>query len=314
MSRILIVEDDSFFGNLITEILQESGHHFILVGDAEKCWPVLLEGNIDAVLLDRILPDMDGLNLLRQIKADPNLKHIPVIVQTSMGDNQNIQEGLAAGAYYYLTKPLVPKTLLAVIDAALKCSKEQAELQTAVSETSQALSLLKSGSFRYQSIDEANALALGLARACPDPGRVVLGLKELLINAVEHGNLGLSYHDKTRLMMDGGWRAEIDRRENDPKFGNRWVTVDFSRRSGTLFITIADEGHGFDWRQYLDFSPERALDPHGRGIAMARLMSFDDLRYIGRGNVVIVTINESKPGNDKPAKAACNSASLQPGA
>jgi hypothetical protein len=52
---------------------------------------------------------------------------------------------------------------------------------------------------------------------------------------------------------------------------------------------IADQGDGFDWQKYLEISPERAFDPHGRGVAMSRMMSFDTLEYIGSGNRVIAT-------------------------
>jgi hypothetical protein len=57
-----------------------------------------------------------------------------------------------------------------------------------------------------------------------------------------------------------------------------------------LVFTISDEGAGFDWRSYLEFSPERAFDPNGRGIAMARLTSFNILDYRDRGNIVVATV------------------------
>jgi hypothetical protein len=61
-------------------------------------------------------------------------------------------------------------------------------------------------------------------------------------------------------------------------------------------IRIRDQGQGFDWTPYLDFDPERAFDPHGRGIAMARLSSFDDLEYLGDGNEVLATVKKSLDG------------------
>jgi hypothetical protein len=56
-------------------------------------------------------------------------------------------------------------------------------------------------------------------------------------------------------------------------------------------MTVQDEGVGFDWEKYLQFDPERAFDPHGRGIALANKMSFDSLTYLGNGNTVEVKIN-----------------------
>ena len=119
---------------------------------------------------------------------------------------------------------------------------------------------------------------------------MVLGLQELLTNAVEHGNLGISYADKTRLVLENRWADEVERRLAQPGWGRRTVTVTLSREAGDITLTIQDEGDGFDWRKYLEFDPERAFDPHGRGIAMARMMSFDALDYQGNGNTVVVKI------------------------
>ena len=60
-----------------------------------------------------------------------------------------------------------------------------------------------------------------------------------------------------------------------------------------LRFTIRDEGAGFDWTGYLDFDPERALDPNGRGIAMSRLMSFSALDYRGKGNEVVASVRRT---------------------
>ncbi|HLD95062.1 MAG TPA: response regulator, partial [Alphaproteobacteria bacterium] len=54
-------------------------------------------------------------------------------------------------------------------------------------------------------------------------------------------------------------------------------------------IRIKDQGNGFDWKKYLELSPERATDPHGRGIAMAKTLSFSRLEYQGCGNEVVAT-------------------------
>ena len=59
---------------------------------------------------------------------------------------------------------------------------------------------------------------------------------------------------------------------------------------------IVDQGDGFDWQKFLEFDPERAFDPNGRGIAMARLTSFASLAYEGRGNIVTATVARSLPG------------------
>jgi len=298
-SHILAVEDESIVAEVIRTILFESGYTVTVVGDAESAWAALkADPRIELVLLDRGLPGMDGLTLLKQMKADAELRHLPVVVQTAFDDVRSISEGLAAGAYYYLSKPPQPGLLLAVIQAALEQRRAAALIEGTLAETVQALQFLQEGTFRFRTIVQAQNLAQSLARACPDPGRDVLGLQELLINAVEHGNYGLSYADKSRLMADGLWHQELDRLAQEPVLGQRQVTVRLSRTAQRLSLTIQDEGAGFDWNEYLDFSPERAFDLHGRGIAMARLNSFDFLEYQGNGNTVTVGI-DLMPGGDR---------------
>ena len=62
------------------------------------------------------------------------------------------------------------------------------------------------------------------------------------------------------------------------------------KSDGTSRVTIIDQGPGFDWAGYLEFSPDRVFDLHGRGIAMSRSMSFDSLEYLGTGNTVVTTV------------------------
>lgn len=290
-AHILVVEDEDIIAEVIQFILAENGYKVTVVGDAESAWTTLKQGAaVDLVLLDRGLPGMDGLTLLKHIKADADLRQLPVVLQTGLDDVLSVSEGLSAGAYYYLTKPPQPALLPAVIRAALEQQRESSLVQGTLAETVQALRFLQEGTFRFQTIADARTLAQSLARACPDPGRAVLGLQELLINAVEHGNYGISYAAKSQLMAEDRWHQELARLASDPDCSQRRVTVHLSRTPEQFSLTIQDEGAGFDWKEYLDFSPARAFDLHGRGIAMARLTSFDFMEYRGNGNTVAVRI------------------------
>jgi hypothetical protein len=91
--------------------------------------------------------------------------------------------------------------------------------------------------------------------------------------------------------MEGRWQEEVERRLGLPAYRERFVEVLFERIPQAIRFTIRDQGEGFDWRKYLDFDPARIFDPHGRGIAMARMMSFSALEYQGNGNTVLATID-----------------------
>jgi anti-sigma regulatory factor (Ser/Thr protein kinase) len=118
----------------------------------------------------------------------------------------------------------------------------------------------------------------------------VLGLTELMMNAVEHGNLGISYEEKTLLRRENRWEEEIAYRSEQPEYRERSVMVSSERTPRAVKFTIVDEGTGFEWRKYLQLDADRAFDPNGRGIAMARMTSFDELDYRGTGNEVVGTI------------------------
>jgi anti-sigma regulatory factor (Ser/Thr protein kinase) len=152
------------------------------------------------------------------------------------------------------------------------------------------LALLQNGIFRFRDLDEARMLANYLARACSQAENRVIGLQELLINAVEHGNLEISYKEKSALLLSNSWPQEVAQRLSLPKYSQRFVEVQFERQAQAIRFVIKDQGKGFNWQEYLDFSTERAFDLHGRGIALAKLMSFDQLQYQGNGNTVIATV------------------------
>jgi DNA-binding response OmpR family regulator len=292
-AHILLVEDEEITAALTESVLREQFSQVSIAADGESAWKMLKSGTVfDAVLLDRGLPDIDGIVLLQRIKADPELSWVPVIMVTSRDDSESIRETFAAGANYYLTKPLQASYLLAVPRLAIKAGHELREIETSRDQAWSCIGLLDSGTFRYSTLAQAQKLAMGLAQVCPDPARALLGIHELLINAVEHGNLGISYEQKSLLMLEDHLRQEIERRLQDPAYSQLQVSVHLVRDADGVSLTIQDQGQGFAWQDYLEFSPERAFDMHGRGIAMAAT-SFDIIEYRGNGNYVHVTINSS---------------------
>jgi len=152
------------------------------------------------------------------------------------------------------------------------------------------MELLDHAGFHFRGLDEIGPLIEVLASLCPVPDLAASGLTELLVNAVEHGNLGISYEEKRRLRLADGWEVEVARRLAEAENATRQVRVCVRRHADRLEFTVQDEGNGFDWQTYLDFDPERAADPNGRGIAMARMVSFSSLEYQGNGSTVIATI------------------------
>jgi CheY-like chemotaxis protein/anti-sigma regulatory factor (Ser/Thr protein kinase) len=292
-NRILLVEDEIIFAEIIEEVLTDAGFALRHAVDGQAAWEILEGGDIafDAILLDRLMPRMDGIELLGKIKADPKLDQIPVIMETGAGDSVSVQEGLNAGAYYYLIKPFEPKVLLSIVGAAVAQYREHLAMLESVKLAERPFAFLDSGVFHFQTLEEGCLLADFFAHACPKPDKAILGLRELLINAVEHGNLGISYDEKGDLINDDLMHQEIARRLALEENRHKFVEVIFERKPDALIFTIRDQGDGFEWKRYLDFDPERVFDSNGRGIAMARTTSFDSIEYQGNGNTVVAKVN-----------------------
>ncbi len=211
-------------------------------------------------------------------------------MQTAADSNEEIAEGIRAGAFYYLTKPYEVAVVISITAAAVEDRKRFDSLRAEVATHAEGLSHLTQATFRFRNLAEVETIAATLALACPEPEDRIGGLTELLVNAVEHGNAGITYEDKNELLVANKWRDEVARRLSLPENSAKDVTVEFARADGEIEISIRDQGPGFDWHKYLELDPSRVFDTHGRGIALARALSFDDVEYRGNGSHVVATI------------------------
>ena len=113
-------------------------------------------------------------------------------------------------------------------------------------------------------------------------------ISEILTNAVEHGNLGITYDEKTVLIAENGLAKEVERRLAMQEYATKRVTLALKRTDREITVEIEDEGKGFDFRKYLRMDESRVFDNHGRGIALTS--EYLKLQYLGSGSKVIVTI------------------------
>ncbi len=286
---VLVADDDARALHLLIEYLEGAGYLVEPSRDGREAWERLVQGDRDynALVLDRDMPGMDGMALLARVQSDERFRDIPIIFQTGLVDRRHVIEGIEAGVFYYLTKPYVKEMLLAVLRSAIAYHDRNVRLRTEVANNARSIETMISGHFRYRTLDQASHLACLLANACPEPNRVVGGLLELMVNAVEHGNLNVGYQAKTALLKSGEWRAEIERRLQLPEFRDRRVDVLAQRSDNEVAIEIADEGDGFDYTPFLEIDAARAMHSHGRGIALANAICFDEIEFRGRGNTAI---------------------------
>lgn len=286
--RVLVVDDEQLNLFIIEEFLDQEDLDLEMHSNPLDAWASLTapDSSFSLVVLDRMMPDLDGMEFLRRMKREARFADIPVIMQTAASSPDQVREGLEAGAYYYLTKPYEPEALISIVRVALEDRRGRIQLRNRAARLEEAQKLIRSVEYRFVTLEDVAALVPVLAAMCPVPDVVAPGLSDLMVNAVEHGNLGVTYQEKSLLKWEGDWEGEINRRLSLPQFSRRYATVLAERGEDSVQFTITDQGDGFDWQKFLNFDPDRAFDPNGRGIAMARMMSFASLEYQGKGNVV----------------------------
>ena len=129
-------------------------------------------------------------------------------------------------------------------------------------------------------------LAFRLSQGSARPDLVAIGLAELMMNALEHGVLGLGYEGKRALMEQGRFQSEVEKRLAQPPWRDRSVAVTVEHLADLVRYRVDDGGPGFDWRPWLMTSDERVSAPNGRGIALARSLCFESLNFSENGSVV----------------------------
>ena len=121
--RILVVDDDENILSLERTILEQKGFDVTAAAGGTEALKLLADQTFDLVLLDVMMPEVDGFTVCRKIKEDPRLKDIPVIFLTAKGGGEALAEGFESGAIMYINKPFTANKLLTIVNTML----EQAE-------------------------------------------------------------------------------------------------------------------------------------------------------------------------------------------
>lgn len=309
-SCLLVVDDERLNLEILIEALADAGYELVSASNGIDALAALTSepDRFDAVLLDRMMPGMNGLEVLKRMKQDEKLAFVPVILQTARAATEDIREGLEAGAYYYLCKPFDDATMLAVVKTAVNDCLRYRSVRRQAERAEQALRQSKQMDFEIRTLDEAKGIAGLLTELLPHGTRLGIGLMELLINGIEHGNLGITYKTKSELLASDSWLQEVERRMALPENADKRVHLSVQRSPGEIVFSVRDQGAGFDWSSYMEISPARAFDSHGRGIAMARMLSFSSVEYLGCGNMVVARFKIPVETAESPAAEAADKA------
>lgn len=133
--KILVVDDEEDILELVRYNLFKNGYLVTCVSSGEQAMAKLRDETPNIILLDLMLPGMDGLDVCRNLKTNPATMNIPIIMITAKGEDADIVTGLELGADDYLTKPFSPRVLLARIRAILRRNKQDELDETSVLKT-----------------------------------------------------------------------------------------------------------------------------------------------------------------------------------
>jgi CheY-like chemotaxis protein/anti-sigma regulatory factor (Ser/Thr protein kinase) len=265
--KALIVEDEPDTGGLLAEILRRRGCDSTLLLEGKPAVPWTRQHRPDLILLDLMLPDVDGYNVCEDLKLDRETNLIPVIMVTARDQHQDLVRGLQVGANVYLTKPFTGEQLNQAIDHAFawrhdleRCGTEGEIHFQLQSDT--------------QYLEELNHLlgSLFLFSGLPEQHvrQLITAVRELGTNAIEWG------HQK-----------QVE----------RILTVTYRIDPQKITIVIRDTGPGFDPAnlphaaatddplRHVAVRETLGLRDGGFGILMARGL-VDELRYNDKGNEV----------------------------
>ena len=128
-SRVLVVDDDPALAEMLTIVLRGEGFDTAVVGDGTRALPAVRELRPDVVLLDLMLPGMNGIDVCRAIRTESG---VPIVMLTAKSDTVDIVLGLESGADDYVVKPFKPKELIARIRARVRRTETEPAEQLAI--------------------------------------------------------------------------------------------------------------------------------------------------------------------------------------
>lgn len=120
-NKILLVDDDPISLHVLNEYLSAEGYVVVAAADGRAAWELLQTNptEFSAVITDRVLPHLHGIDILKNMLADPILKNIPVIMITGVAEHEERIEAIKAGIFDFLYKPIEKDLLLAVVRKAI---------------------------------------------------------------------------------------------------------------------------------------------------------------------------------------------------
>ncbi|GBC98139.1 Alkaline phosphatase synthesis transcriptional regulatory protein PhoP [bacterium HR17] len=123
--RVLVVDDERHIVRLVQVNLERQGYEVLTAYDGVECLEKAKAEKPDLIVLDVMMPRMDGFEALQRLKSDPETNHIPVIMLTARAQDRDVLQGYTYGADLYLTKPFSPLELISLVKRVFESQEEE---------------------------------------------------------------------------------------------------------------------------------------------------------------------------------------------
>lgn len=286
--KILIIEDDFISRNYLRDLLKYSGYEAVSARNVPEGLDSYIREKPDMIICDILLPGVSGLEFLKKIR-EKDLTTF-VLMVASKTSERIITECFRSGANDFLKNPVLDKDILP------KIAKQRDKLENKYEKTD--FGTIVSGNIKMVFPTGFDVVYLIAERVFEEfvPGyfsdyvetEIRVGLSELICNAVEHGNLGITFSEKKRCTDEGNLEQLIRERLADPVLSSRLVKIEFSYNEEECEWIITDDGDGFDYNNIsVPTLEENKEGFSGRGINLSKAL-FDSIEYVGKGNIVKV--------------------------
>lgn len=285
--KVLIVEDEKTTREYLQKLLLSKSYECKIAANGQEALVIHDQFDPDIIISDIQMPTMSGLEMLEKIRTKKS--DTIVIMTTAHSLEDNTIQALRLGANNYLKKPIQDDDILNIL------KKYESILEQAHDANKYGKTIKRSLFLEFKTTHKnipriVERLIYEIQDIFDDTEKIniELGLLELITNAVEHGNLEISYDEKNEALHNNNFELLCNKRLADNKFANRKITVQYEYDLLSCEWTITDEGKGFNWEEIPNpTNDSNLLELNGRGIFITRFL-FDELEYKGKGNIVRV--------------------------
>jgi len=272
---VLIIDDIPENLSLLHDALDEAGYTVLVATNGESALQRARQSRPDVILLDALMPGMDGFEVARRLKADFSTQHIPIVFMTGLTETEHVVAAFAAGGADYVTKPIRPQEVLARIAAHMQNARQMKQARSALDAFGQATVALRhsDGQLLWQT-----PLARRLLHdyfAIPDgitPPRLIDWLTEaqaalrenrpLPLLASQNGRrLLASLHDPSKLGHDGEWLLVLHEENHQAAIENLITAFRLTQREAEVLFWVSKGKTNKDIGEIIGASP-RTVNKH----------------------------------------------------